>query len=98
MLVRSQFLTLSLVVTTVPPCSPTCSPTLTDLANLQMELLIVGSGTKVTLGPRDKLNEMNWCSLIAMNVNDVFEYLANALNLLTVTHVPMASPPRDKPL
>ena len=32
-----------------------------------------------------------------MNANDAFDYLANALNLLTVMHVLMASPPRDEP-
>ena len=32
-----------------------------------------------------------------MNANDGFNHLANVLNLLTVTHVPTAPPPRDKP-
>ena len=40
---------------------------------------------------------MSWHSLSEMNVNDGFNYLANALNLLTSTHVPMVSPPMDKP-
>ena len=42
---------------------------------------------------QDKLSGMNWHSLSAMNANDGFDHLANALNLLTVTHVPMTSLP-----
>ena len=46
---------------------------------------------------RDRLSDMNWHSLSGMSANDGFDHLASTLNLLTVTHVPMASPPRNKP-
>ena len=46
---------------------------------------------------RDELNDMDWDPLSAKSADDGFDHLANALNLLIATHIPMASPSKDKP-